>query len=30
VIRHDKEPGTSWWLRMGVWFLSLLPIEWML
>jgi len=30
VIRHDVEPGTSIWLRAGVWFMSLLPIEWML
>jgi putative cardiolipin synthase len=27
---HDTEPGTSLWLRLGVWFMSLLPIEWML
>ena len=30
LIRHDVEPGTSIWLRAGVWFLSLLPIDWML
>jgi cardiolipin synthase C len=30
LIRHDTEPGTRWWLRMSVWLLSLLPIEWML
>ena len=30
LVRHDKEPGTSWWLRAAVWFLSLLPIEWLL
>lgn len=29
-VRYDKEPGTSWWLRAAVWFLSLLPIEWLL
>jgi putative cardiolipin synthase len=29
-IRYDKEPGTSFWLRAGVWFLSELPIEWLL
>jgi putative cardiolipin synthase len=29
-IRHDTEPGTSWWLRTKVEFLSILPIEWML
>jgi putative cardiolipin synthase len=28
--RHDTEPGTSFWQRAGVWFLSLLPIEWLL
>ncbi|SFB80615.1 Phosphatidylserine/phosphatidylglycerophosphate/cardiolipin synthase [Polaromonas sp. OV174] len=27
---HEQEPGTSWLLRSSVWFLSLLPIEWML
>lgn len=30
VLRYDREPGTSWWLRASVWFLSLLPIEWLL
>jgi putative cardiolipin synthase len=30
LIRHDVEPGTSIWLRAGVWFMSLLPIDWML
>jgi len=30
VLRYDEEPGTSWWLRTAVWFLSLLPIEWLL
>lgn len=30
VVRHDTEPGTSVWLRSTVWFLSLLPIEWLL
>ena len=30
IVRHDKEPGTSWWLRAAVWFVSLLPIEWLL
>ena len=30
VVRHDTEPGTSAWLRAAVWFLSLLPIEWLL
>jgi len=30
LVRHNTEPGTSWWLRAAVWFLSLLPIEWLL
>jgi cardiolipin synthase C len=30
LVRHDTEPGTSFWQRAGVWFLSLLPIEWLL
>ncbi|SPA42448.1 putative phospholipase D, two active site motifs; similar to E.coli uncharacterized ymdC [Cupriavidus taiwanensis] len=30
VIRHDTEPNTSWWRRLGIWFLSILPIESML
>ena len=30
LVRHDKEPGTSWSSRVAVWFLSLLPIEWLL
>ncbi|WP_231494534.1 MULTISPECIES: phospholipase D family protein [Bordetella] len=25
--RHDTEPGTVWWQRWLIWFLSLLPIE---
>jgi cardiolipin synthase C len=29
-IRHDTEPGVSFWLRTAVWFLSLLPIDWLL
>ena len=29
-IRYDTEPGTSFWLRATVWFLSLLPIDWLL
>jgi putative cardiolipin synthase len=29
-VRHDTEPGTSFWQRAGVWFLSMLPIEWFL
>ena len=30
LVRYDQDPGTSWWLRTAVWFLSLLPIEWLL
>lgn len=30
LVRDDTEPGTSFWQRAGVWFLSLWPIEWML
>ena len=30
LVRHDVEPGTSIWLRAGVWLMSLLPIEWLL
>jgi cardiolipin synthase C len=29
-VQHDTEPGTSFWQRAGVWFLSLLPIDWLL
>jgi putative cardiolipin synthase len=29
-LRHDVEPGTTVWQRVGVWLLSLLPIEWLL
>jgi cardiolipin synthase C len=29
-VRHDKEPGTTFLRRAGVWFLSILPIEWLL
>jgi cardiolipin synthase C len=29
-VRFDTEPNTSFWLRAAVWFLSLLPIEWLL
>ncbi|MFA5496052.1 MAG: phospholipase D family protein [Porticoccaceae bacterium] len=28
--RHDSEPGVGFWKRVGVSFLSILPIEWML
>jgi cardiolipin synthase C len=30
LVRHDTEPGTGFWQRVGIWFLSLLPIEWLL
>jgi putative cardiolipin synthase len=30
TVRHDTEPGTTWWRRAGVGLLSLLPIEWLL
>jgi cardiolipin synthase C len=30
LVRYDREPGTTRWLRAAVWFLSLLPIEWLL
>ncbi len=30
LVRYDREPGTSVWRRAAVWFLSLLPIEWLL
>jgi putative cardiolipin synthase len=30
TIRHDTEPGTSVWKRLGVQLLELLPIDWLL
>ena len=30
LVRHHSEPGTNFWLRASVWFLSLLPIDWLL
>jgi cardiolipin synthase C len=30
AVRHDVEPGTTWWQRMAVRFMSLLPIDWLL
>lgn len=30
IIVYDTEPGTSFWLRLGVSVLSALPIDWML
>jgi putative cardiolipin synthase len=29
-VRHDMEPGTSFWQRLEVWLMSILPIEWLL
>ena len=29
-VRHDTEPGTSFWRRLEVWLMSMLPIEWFL
>jgi putative cardiolipin synthase len=29
-VRHDTEPGTSFWQRLEVWLMSILPIEWLL
>ena len=29
-VRHDTEPGTSFWRRLEVWLMSMLPIEWLL
>lgn len=30
IIRHDTEPGTTWWKRAAVKGLSWLPIDWLL
>lgn len=30
TLRHDVEPGTTFWQRAAVWFMSLLPIDWLL
>jgi putative cardiolipin synthase len=30
VVRHDTEPGTTRLQRAAVWFMSVLPIEWLL
>lgn len=29
-VRHDVEPGTTFWQRAAVWIISLLPIDWLL
>lgn len=30
IIRHDREPETGFWKRTAVYFMSLLPIDWLL
>ncbi|HTH61089.1 MAG TPA: phospholipase D family protein [Paraburkholderia sp.] len=30
TVRYDTEPNTTWSTRLGVWFFSILPIEWLL
>ena len=30
LVRHNTELGASWWSRAAVWFLSLIPIGWLL
>jgi len=30
IVRHDVEPGTTWYTRTMTWLLSHLPIEWLL
>ncbi len=30
ILRHDTEPGTTFWQRAALWFMSLLPIDWLL
>jgi putative cardiolipin synthase len=30
VIVHKTEPGVSWWKRVAVRLIALLPIEWLL
>jgi putative cardiolipin synthase len=27
---HTTEPGTTWWKRLGVALMALLPIDWLL
>jgi putative cardiolipin synthase len=29
-VRHETEPGTSFWQRLEIWLMSMLPIEWLL
>jgi putative cardiolipin synthase len=30
LLRHDVEPGTGFWERTGVAFISFLPVDWLL
>jgi putative cardiolipin synthase len=30
VLRHDTEPGTTFWQRAAIRFMSVLPVEWLL
>lgn len=30
TVRHDVEPGTTFAQRAAVWFMSLLPVDWLL
>jgi putative cardiolipin synthase len=30
VVRYDTEPGTNFWERAGMRFMTVLPIEWLL
>lgn len=30
VVRYDTEPGINFWQRAGLWFVSVLPVEWLL
>ncbi|MEM5291840.1 phospholipase D family protein [Paraburkholderia sabiae] len=30
LVRYDQEPNSTWATRLGIWFFSILPIEWLL
>jgi putative cardiolipin synthase len=30
LVRYDREPNSTWSIRLGIWFFSILPIEWLL
>ncbi|WP_245763494.1 phospholipase D family protein [Paraburkholderia diazotrophica] len=30
LVRYDREPNSTWAARLGIWFFSILPIEWLL